>query len=560
MAVVQISRIQVRRGQKNQGTGLPQLSSGEMGWAIDTQELYIGNGSVAEGAPQIGNTKIITEHDDLFTLANDYVYKSGDGSVITGIDSTNPVKRNLQERLDDIVSVKAFGITGIQSQNATVPLQRAIDQLYLNAGNISNASNRVVLHLEPGIYTITDTIKIPPYATLVGAGSDKTIIRQTGVGRSVFRTVSDESISGGYIDSQEFNRQSRNIYIEGMTLEVVSGSKGLVLNSCRDSEFKDIKIKGNFELGNLIDADTTNTFNIALEINSFSNLVASKDNKFTRVAIVNFAYAVVSNWDILNNTFEDCSFKNLGKGIVFGNDMIPGTAATAVGTGPANNTITNCLFEDIYEQAIIIARGKYNISNNNKYLRCANRGGGDSLPYSSIIEVGEHGNKSVDDFFSRTEQLSYTEINIEGAEKVVYVPEVKGPCDFVWGFEYEVDVEDGDNITLFRLPQATNQCFDIDYTAQAVQGYNGIRSGKMRILVNSITDIANQTPDVSVSDDYDYVGDNVFLDTLKIDAILRDEDADSNLDTIVLKSFGSGLPSSAVTRFKFKVTTKQTAI
>ena len=59
MAVVQISRIQVRRGQKNAGAGLPQLSSGELGWAIDSRELYIGNGSVAEGAPSVGNTKIL---------------------------------------------------------------------------------------------------------------------------------------------------------------------------------------------------------------------------------------------------------------------------------------------------------------------------------------------------------------------------------------------------------------------------------------------------------------------------------------------------------------------
>ena len=74
MAVVQISRIQVRRGQKNQGSGVPQLSGGEFGWAVDSRELYIGNGSVAEGAPAVGNTKIITEHDDLFTLANTYTY------------------------------------------------------------------------------------------------------------------------------------------------------------------------------------------------------------------------------------------------------------------------------------------------------------------------------------------------------------------------------------------------------------------------------------------------------------------------------------------------------
>ena len=51
MAVVQISRVQVRRGRKNQGTSVPQLASGEMGWAIDSQELFIGNGSIQEGSP-----------------------------------------------------------------------------------------------------------------------------------------------------------------------------------------------------------------------------------------------------------------------------------------------------------------------------------------------------------------------------------------------------------------------------------------------------------------------------------------------------------------------------
>ena len=38
MAVVSISRIQIRRGRKNQGSGLPQLASGEFGWATDAQD------------------------------------------------------------------------------------------------------------------------------------------------------------------------------------------------------------------------------------------------------------------------------------------------------------------------------------------------------------------------------------------------------------------------------------------------------------------------------------------------------------------------------------------
>ena len=65
MAIVQISRIQIRRGQKLTGSGVPQLAGGELGWAVDTRELYIGNGSVSEGSPAVGNSKILTEHDKL---------------------------------------------------------------------------------------------------------------------------------------------------------------------------------------------------------------------------------------------------------------------------------------------------------------------------------------------------------------------------------------------------------------------------------------------------------------------------------------------------------------
>ena len=72
MAIVQISRIQIRRGQKNVGSGIPQLAGGELGWAVDTRELYIGNGSVSEGSPSVGNSKILTQHDNLFTFADQY--------------------------------------------------------------------------------------------------------------------------------------------------------------------------------------------------------------------------------------------------------------------------------------------------------------------------------------------------------------------------------------------------------------------------------------------------------------------------------------------------------
>ena len=95
MAIVQISRIQIRRGQKLVGSGIPQLAGGELGWAVDTRELYIGNGSVSEGSPAVGNSKILTQHDNLFSFADQYTYAKDDATMQTGVTPTTPVTLSL---------------------------------------------------------------------------------------------------------------------------------------------------------------------------------------------------------------------------------------------------------------------------------------------------------------------------------------------------------------------------------------------------------------------------------------------------------------------------------
>ena len=186
MAVYQISRIQIRRGQANSGTGLPQLASGEMAWAIDTQELYIGSGAVSEGAPAVGNVKVITNIDladggnILSTLG--YTYQVNNSAIQTGTSATAPVARTLASRLDDQVSTKSFGTIADGATDDTAALQRAINQLFLNPANkASNATalasgTRVILTIPAGTYYTTSTIYIPSYAALVGAGDEHTII------------------------------------------------------------------------------------------------------------------------------------------------------------------------------------------------------------------------------------------------------------------------------------------------------------------------------------------------------------------------------------------------
>jgi hypothetical protein len=171
MAVVQISKIQLRRGKKLD-SGLPQLASGEMAWAIDTQELYVGNGAVSEGAPLVGNTKILTEHDNILDLLDQYKYKPSDTSILTGLNG-NVTERTVQQRLDEgKVNAASFGISGLNSAvDQTALIQNAINSVYITV----TASNRVAIEFDPGTYRITGTLYIPSYVRLIGSGKNHTV-------------------------------------------------------------------------------------------------------------------------------------------------------------------------------------------------------------------------------------------------------------------------------------------------------------------------------------------------------------------------------------------------
>ena len=87
MAIVTISRIQHRKGLQEQ---LPQLAAAELGWAMDKRRLFIGNGLITDGAPEIGNTEILTEYSEVLALANQYTFKNSDAGYnpVTGDHSS----------------------------------------------------------------------------------------------------------------------------------------------------------------------------------------------------------------------------------------------------------------------------------------------------------------------------------------------------------------------------------------------------------------------------------------------------------------------------------------
>jgi hypothetical protein len=168
MAIVQISRIQVRRGLQEE---LPQLASGEFGWSLDQRRLFIGNGTLDEGAPTEGLTEVLTEYSDLLGGETVYTFKglSPGPQAITGTDINNPEYRTLQDKLDDFLSVKDYGAAGDGIVDDTVAINRALTRQ-------SQAPTHRTIYFPAGTYRITSTINIPPFTKIQGDGKGSSVI------------------------------------------------------------------------------------------------------------------------------------------------------------------------------------------------------------------------------------------------------------------------------------------------------------------------------------------------------------------------------------------------
>jgi len=500
VAVVSISRIQVRRGQKNQGLGLPQLASGEFGWAIDTQELYIGNGSLTEGAPMLGNTKVLTERDNIFQLGDAYNYKSNSPYIQTGPAPASPTARSLQDRLDDIVSIRSFGCLGDPLQDVTDEFQRAIDQLFINNATKGDERSRVILNIEPGVYVIKKTIYIPPFATLIGAGADKVVIEFDGDG-PVFQTVNELSQPGlpaidevSVTSATTYNNQPRYIQMKGMTIrhKKIDGV-GLHLSSCAYSSFKDLNIQGAWVIGDPI-APINNSgqpTSTGILLDSLSQIVRTHHNEIVNCNISNWSYGVGGNQYITHNVFDRCEYSFLGKGITFGvqlngNDEIP-----------SHNIMSNSSFHDIHSQAIKIANGKYNLSTNNSFHLVGNYGGNEYLSVLPIIEYDVITNESVNDHFNRTKLLR-NEFSVAST----YVAEVKGNVNHVSGYTHESMIYTASTPQqVLRFPAEQNQSYVLDYY-MFNQSYDLQRTGQLVVACDKTA-----VDKVNISDSYDQVGD-----------------------------------------------------
>ena len=515
MAVVQISRIQLRRGKKLSGEGLPQLASGELAWAIDAQELWIGNGAVGEGAPSVGNTRLLTEVDNLLDFGT-YIYKDNASIIQTGLDTNYPVVRTLQSRLDDVVSAASYGIVSDTIDQATL-IQHAIDNLFLENATTGTKS-RVTLVFAPGEYTFSATIYLPSYVTILGAGTQKTVFHYTGTGNA-FEFINDTSTTSIRKTSAgiEYNLQPKFCSLSEFTLTTSSiTANALSMYSVRDSMFSNIELVGNLDL--------VSGTSKALELKAFSSVVTCQRNSFINVTAKGYINDVYAEQDIFNNLFSDCKFLNSKYGIWFGNfTMNPVKASRPVGYeyGPRKNIIENCYFDTINREGILITNGTGNRSRGNTFKDVGNNAGGNSNNVYNQIKFVAEGNSSSQDNFDRSEPYDFIETTHTTSPTdlshsnyiLTYVREVSGKVRFTETETRTLPLTYAPTsyVDLFRIPVNASMSLEINYILES-SSYTQMRSGKLSISYDV------NTSTVQISDDYDYTGTALGNDNITFNA------------------------------------------
>jgi len=321
MAVTQISRIQHRRGLEQD---LPQLSSAELGWSLDTRRLYIGNGTVEEGAPQVGLTRILTQYDIADITSNTTFYtnytfvgNAAGYTAQTGTSALAPVVRTVQQKFDDIVNVRDFGAVGDNTTDDTAAINRAIQQIYKSPTSTTEPRARRTIFFPGGSYLITNPILVPPNAKLVGDGMNSVIIRQSQGDRSVANVCDSAFQTGTSIGSGSavFPQDIEIAGIQFLNSNTSPTRAFFQIDSASNVRIQNCEFRGNAVFGNCVTIRTSTattqkiTFDSCQFINA-GNGIGIMGTGVTAVRVLNSGFDDLSNVAVDLN--DSVNFNSIG--------------------------------------------------------------------------------------------------------------------------------------------------------------------------------------------------------------------------------------------------------
>ena len=438
MAIVQISRITQRKGL---AVDLPQpLAGAELGWAIDERKLYIGNGTLEDGAPIIGNTEVLTEFSDILSYATEYTYKgeSAGYAVQTGATTGTPVSQPLQSRLDSYAVITDFieyPKAGDGTTDVTADINRALYQVFCRD---LNPSVRRSIFFPAGVYIITDTLLIPPYCKLYGDGSDSTIISfnvqawtdtiayASGVlvedGGSYYRSLaavpigtpigsatywSLESLPEYMFRTTDSLQQTGvNIgtggalppgYVEMSGIKFVTNvsTSGALVEGAVNCSFNNVGIEGDGTTSTLTTATEATS---AVSFNSTGSYVVSNIT-WNNCQFTNMVWGVNTDEEVEAVTVSNCLFDTMYQGVYLGNIVAPAV-------GPTGFRFVQNKFDNIYAEGLSFVNVSLNASAYNTFYNVGNHFNGLNNPVTPVIDIDATNNVSIGDMFARTTEFS----------------------------------------------------------------------------------------------------------------------------------------------------------
>jgi len=410
VAIVQISRIQQRKGLQDD---LPQLAGGELGWSVDQRRLFIGNGTLTEGAPAIGNTEVLTEFSNLLGLATAYTYQgeAGGYTVQTGETTNAPVSQSLQSRLDSFAVITDFGAIGDGVTDNTDAINRAMYEIYCRQ---SNPQIRRGIFFPAGVYLITESILVPPYAYLYGEGDYASVIKLdlasdvSTLNAYVARTC-DALFQYGPNIGVGGAAPPQSIHIANMGFESLQETDVFLVDQATDISFTNVSFTGPLNQTELSNVLTRGDI-AGIRFNSTSNLVVNNIT-FDNCMFTNTTYGLATGEQSRAIHVTNSYFNNLYQGIYLGGP----TVVPAVG-GPTGCAILHNSFDSIYAEGVFFSGVTGNMTGFNYFYDVGNHFGGPTgTGFSACILIEDANNVCVGDMFTRSDSSALTAPRIDFA-------------------------------------------------------------------------------------------------------------------------------------------------
>lgn len=537
MAIVQISRITNRKGL---AVDLPEpLAGAELGWVVDERRLFIGNGTLEEGAPVVGNTEVLTEFSDILSFADQYTYQgtAAGYTVQTGPTPGSPVTQSLQNRLDSFVIVTDFGAMGDGVTDDTAAINRALYQLYCVQ---NNTQTRRGLFFPAGTYIVTNTIDVPSFAKLYGEGLEGSIISfnvqnwaantayASGVlvyntsNATYYRSIAPVPATGISVTDTTYwtattlptyvmrtadsmQQTGANIATNGATppqnidvseISIVTNklNNGLLVEKANQCYFN-VNISGPLTTADLT-VSTDNT--LAVDFSSTASLPCTQI-EFEGFAFSGFTWGVNTAQQIASAVFTAGSFDTLYQGILLGGASLSNGGAQGV-------RVTNNIFDNIYEEGVYFYGVNMNATGYNIFYDVGNHFNGAGNPASSVMTIDSISNVSMGDMFERSlaQAATYPRIKLYNTSTGIIPAAIAidnsaqiQMGSFIRETGQQATITAGaTNTTLFTVNTVFIKAFKMDYT---IVVDTSVRTGTLTI-VNDPDDSAGDT--LQSVDDY----------------------------------------------------------